>query len=363
MKGFQAASAVGLLRAARTVYLAVGGVLALVYGGWLLGQENPAGVVVLVAAAGILVFLPRRFFPVFACLVLAGDGLLEQQPVELVVALFGGLLAGVGVAPAARLASNPQPVDDGDSEPEEPKRLVIRSLGTLVLKEGDQDHAGAFLRRESHSFLWLYLLAYGVAEPGKPVLRPHLAHALNPLLQTSDQLRSLSNRVSDLRKVPAALKDCFRQDGDLFQIDLTECDFDVERLLRLRERVRSSAPLSDTALVATERALADIGWGEFLPMWEEVDHRQTKGRGEATEVVERARMKVAETRADVALAIADAHLVRQQPAAALRMLEPAAEASPDREDVLQRLELAYIKTDQRRKAEETRTGNLQAGVK
>jgi predicted Zn-dependent protease len=98
-------------------------------------------------------------------------------------------------------------------------------------------------------------------------------------------------------------------------------------------------------------------------MWEEVDHRQTGGHGDAKEVIGRARMKVDDMRADVALVIADAYLARQQPAAAISVLEPASEASPEREDILQRLELAYVKTDQRRKAEGIRTGNLQPGVK
>ena len=338
---------------ARTAYLAAGYLGLLVAGVWVLLQENPFGLLFLSAGGVGLAFLTRRGVTTAVCLLILADGLVGLRWLEALAAAVGALLAlqaagGMAGGPAAEVL---------DEEPGPPPRLRIRTLGRLVLQDSDGDHAGWLLARPVVSFVWLYLLARALKTPGDRVMKTALAPELNPSLKDPEQQRDkLRKRTNDfLSTGVASLVECFHQDDELVWLDLGGCDLDVLRLQALRDRCRAAGPLlSDSLSDRVERELTALGWGEFLPMWEEIEQRQTHGKGSARQLVTDVRLLADETRADLALTLADACLARNQAQRALGPLQQAIQLCPQRKDLAQRLVTAYLKTDQLQRATELR---------
>jgi len=359
----------------RTVRAArLGGCFVLLIGlGFLfLLQERPAGLILSAAGAVGLVFLPRRGITSLICLGVAADGALHFVlpegfgPVELIGGVAAAGLALVPVAPRpnapAEVAAGTIPipgesVNEGDEVPDEvpedraPAReaapLTVRTIGQLELRTPDGDVTGEMRRYPAQAFIWLYLLASSVA--GSPrITRTKLAQEFNPKVGREDQLARLRKRLSDIQSdLPPALSKCVVVDRTHVTLDLNGADFDVARLRTLRAETAAAGDLIGPELAAAiENELTDLGTTRFLPEWEEIEDRQTRGLGEAQDVVEVARQVVDSLRADLALALAQRLQASGDPAKAIPLLTRTLESNPGREDVARRLIALYLATGQ-----------------
>jgi len=336
--------AAGLVSAGRIVVLAAGYLTLVVAGGYSILREDSLGLVYLVCGGAGLVFLPRRLLTTGVWLVIAGLAVWGQSWWVVMGSLLAAGLAaapvsGARVPPEADAPPLPTSVlPDGSKA-----RLVIRSLGPLMLVSKDRDHAGDLLRRPVASFIFLYLLARAVLTPGDRVSRMQLQQELNPMLDRDQQREKLRRRISDLQKLPPDLSSCFVINEELVGLDLAGCDYDVDRLRQLRASLKSSPKvMSDQTFSDLLAALEGIGFGEFLPDWEECEQRLTAGRGSADQVMREARRAVDELRADVVAGATDALAARDRLPQAITLLEAALKETPERQDLAHRLRNAYI---------------------
>ena len=338
--------AAGLVSAGRIVVLAAGYLTLVVAGGYSILREYSLGLVYLVCGGAGLVFLPRRLLTTGVWLVIAGLAVWGQNW----WVVMGSLLAaGLAAAPVSGARVPPQadapPLPTSVLPDGSKARLVIRSLGPLTLVSKGRDHAGDLLRRPVASFLFLYLLARAVLTPGDRVSRMQLQQELNPMLDRDQQREKLRRRISDLQKLPPELSSCFVVNEELIGLDLAGCDYDVDRLRQLRASVEGRTVMSDETLSELLAALEGIGFGEFLPDWEECEQRLTAGRGSADQVMRDARRAVDELRADVVSTATDALAARDRLPQAITLLQAALKETPERQDLAHRLRNAYIVTN------------------
>ncbi len=94
------------------------------------------------------------------------------------------------------------------------------------------------------------------------------------------------------------------------------------------EKQRSgNGKLAEDSVVRAQIVLSELGGGEFLPGFEEIEKRATKGRGVAGQIVAEVRAQIDTLRADMAVAVGEALLDRGQAAQAVAILEPIVKRS------------------------------------
>jgi hypothetical protein len=293
--------------------------------------------------------------PVLAAALVFTDGLFGLRWWEAAAGLGGLALASLvvpsAVGPAATAVAAAVPAMRRPTAP-----LTVVTVGRLELVDQLGDHAGWLLQRPVASFVWLYLLVLRVAWPPGEATREVLAERAYPKLSPKPREEAMRKRVIEYRsQMPGELAATIHITGHLYSLDLSRADVDVIRLLALRERVAGRAELLDEDLLDEVQAtLAEVGWGLFLPVWEDVEQRQTHGLGQASEVIRQARLVTDGARADLAVALADSLLARQQTARALDVLDKAYELCGDREDVATRLISALLATGSVQRATELR---------
>ena len=339
----------------RTAYLAAGGVVLVLAGIWRLVSEDGRGLIYTVCGLAALAFLPRRGLPMLAALVVIADGLLGLRWWESSAGLGGLAMASLvvpsSVGPAASAAAEATPWVERPTAP-----LTVVTVGRLELVDQLGDHAGWLLQRPVASFVWLYLLILRVAWPPGEATREGLGAQVYPKLDPDPRQETVRKRVIQYRsELPGELAATIHIKGHLYSLDLSRADVDVIRLLALRDRVARRTELLDGRLMDDVQAtLAEVGWGLFLPVWEDVEQRQTQGGGKASEAIRQARLVADTARADLAVALGDSLLARQQTARALNVLDNAYGLCGDREDVATRLISALLATGSVQRATELR---------
>jgi len=365
--------------------LAVGYGLVLLTGLQIVFAADPTGLVLVAAALLGLVFLHRTWLGVLVWTYVALSGVValtsgDDLGLYAVIAGLGfGLVAvpiwrrrmvtarpvfqqwqptsferprpqhvSTSVAPSTELGS----VARADG-PLGESRPMLRTIGPMRISTESGDLTPSLLGKPVIGFLWLYMFARSVRKPGdrltRTALTDEVAHGV------SDPRGRLRGYLRDLTRLPEPLGSMVTVEDEMIGFDLHGQGADVVELRRLADRIRqSNGTISDEDLPDAQRLLMEIGDGEFLAGFEEMERRVTKGRGVAGQVVSEVRAQVDTMRADLAHAVANTLLDRGQAAAAVSLLEPIVARSEDRDDLARTLVNALRETGQHGRAAEVR---------
>lgn len=246
---------------------------------------------------------------------------------------------------------------NGDSHGESQKvfkgALFISSIGKIELSVPWQGLTADLMRRPVLGFLWLYLYAREVRKPGDRVTRQSLidevAHGV------ADPRGRVRGYLRDLTHLPAPLGAMIKVEDERIGFDLLGQDSDVDELRTSVERMKQGGVKGpDLEVQHAQELLRDMGEGVFLPGFEDMEMRVTKGRGIAGRIVAEARAEVLRLRADLAVATANALLDRGQAVDAAALLDPVLAGSEDRDDVVRTLITALRESGQHSRAAELR---------
>jgi len=91
---------------------------------------------------------------------------------------------------------------------------------------------------------------------------------------------------------------------------------------------------------------SEVAGEEFLPGWEEIERKATRGRGAAGELVAQVRAEVAAAHASLLRLLADWHLERGQPQRVIPDLEEGLRRRPDQVVIAVKLIAAYEQAGQ-----------------
>jgi len=154
----------------------------------------------------------------------------------------------------------------------------------------------------------------------------------------TDPRARLRGYLRDLSHLPAPLGAMIKVEDELIGFDLLGQETDVDELRDSVEHMKQGGPtVPDSEILHAQELLRDIGDGVFLPGFEDMEKRVTKGRGIAGQVVAEVRAQVLTLRADLAVATANVFLDRGRPADAAAVLDPIVAGSEDRDDVVRTL--------------------------
>lgn len=238
-------------------------------------------------------------------------------------------------------------------DPMYPGALFISTIGNLGLTIPGRDLTPELLRRPVIGFIWLYLFARETRRAGDRITRTALidevAHGV------ADPRGRLRGYLRDLSHLPGPLGAMVKVDDELIGFDLHGHDTDIEELRVLAARVREAGRSIDPIDIQhAQELLPDLGDGEFLPGFEDMEKRVTQGRGVAGQVVAEVRTQVHTLCADLAVAVANVLLDDGQAADAVTLLDPILARSEDRDDVARTLITALRESGQQSRAAEIR---------
>ena len=202
-------------------------------------------------------------------------------------------------------------------------------------------------------FIWLYLFAREMRKSGDRMTRTALidevAHGV------VDPRGRLRGYLRDLSHLPPPLGSMVKVEDELIGFDLLGQDTDVDELRKTAAYfAERHDKIENYEVDHALEMLADFGSGDFLPGFEEMERRVTKGRGTAGQVVAEVRVKLHKLQADIALAVANVLLDRGQPADAVTLLDPIVARSEDRDDLARVLITALRESGQHNRAAEIR---------
>jgi hypothetical protein len=263
------------------------------------------------------------------------------------------------VAPVASFAAVPQP---NSYESPMPTLLVatlqaavprIRTIGRIQILAATGDLTPSLIGKPVIGFLWLYLLARQARTEGDRLTRgaitDEVAHGV------SDPRGRLRGYLRDLARLPEPFGQMVKVDDEMIGFELGDCHADFAALRLIAARVRQSAGQLEDGLLRDARvSLEDLGDGEFLPGFEDMEKRVTQGRGVAGQVVAAVRVQLDNMRADVANAVAKKLLDQDEPALAVSLLEPIVARSEQRDDLARTLFDALRDSGQHKRAAEIR---------
>jgi hypothetical protein len=228
--------------------------------------------------------------------------------------------------------------------------LIVRTIGGFQVSSGGKDLTGELLARPILCFIWLITLVRALAGDGR-LSRASLADEAAPGLSISQQLQRARGHRRDLRaKLPRALSQRIRDDGEFWRFDLESVKVDVIRLRRLWAQCQESRGLLSNELAAEiTDALVGLGSGDFLPLWEELKDK-INPESTSAEQVQHLRVDVDEMHARLVLALAQHHRTRSEAARAINPLRAALDHMPEREDLAKALITAYQESGQLQEA-------------
>jgi hypothetical protein len=254
-------------------------------------------------------------------------------------------------------STTPETPTNGDAHAEAqkvfPGALFIESIGKISLTLPWKDLTPDLMRRPVLAFQLLYLYAREVRRAGDRLTRSSMidevAHGVK------DPRGRLRGYLRDLSHLPAPLGAMIKVEDELIGFDLLGQDTDVDELRSSVEHMKQGGPtVSDSDILHAQELLRDMGDGVFLPGFEDLEKRVTKGRGIAGQVLAEVRAQVLKLRADLAVATANALLDRGQAAEAAAVLDPIVAGSEDRDDVVRTLIAALRESGQHIRAAEIR---------
>jgi hypothetical protein len=367
----------------RRIVLAVGYGLVLVAGVLLLLAADPTGLILVVAAVAGVLFSHRSWLGVvvWVYVIVVGVVAITYGDDCGFYGLAGGLVFGVIALPiwSARRsvpwpAYSPQSPFPAPALPppiaplpmsveapsatelvatREPVMPRIRTIGRIQLLAASGDLTPGLIGKPVIGFLWLYLLARQARTEGDRITRgaitDEVAHGV------SDPRGRLRGYLRDLGRLPEPFGRMVRVDDEMIGFDLGDCEADFARLRLVAARVRQSGGhLEDGLLREARTSLEEVGDGEFLPGFEDMEKRVTQGRGVAGQVVAAVRVQVDNMRGDVADAVAKKFLDQGEPALAVSLLEPIVARSEQRDDLARTLIDALRDSGQHKRAAEIR---------
>ena len=252
-----------------------------------------------------------------------------------------------------QLAATPLPVVLASDGAQTAVRPMIRTIGRIQALTSAGDFTASLMGKPVVGFLWLYLLARSVRKPGDRVTRTaitdEVAHGV------SDPRGRLRGYLRDLSHLPAPLGPMVKVQDELIGFDLDGCEADFALLRTLADNVRQTGgSLDSDSLGRAQALLIELGDGEFLPGFEDMEKRVTQGRGVAGQIVSEVRAQIDTMRADLAEAVAKALLDRGQPALAVALLDPLVARSEERDDLARTLINALRESGQNARAAEIR---------
>src|SRR5262249_52838574 len=153
----------------------------------------------------------------------------------------------------------------------------VHTLGEIRFWFRGQDIAPRLLRKPILGFLWVYLLTREAGRQGR-VLRGIVGDELFPGVDPATQGERVRRRLSELgAELPAELRSCIKMESGYVRLDLSGHRFDVRELLDLVRRVERDPTSLTVEDVAEVRAAVGPAGEEFLPGWEEIDRKATRG--------------------------------------------------------------------------------------
>jgi hypothetical protein len=247
--------------------------------------------------------------------------------------------------------------NNGDSHAEAQKvhrgALFFVSIGKISLTMPARDITPDLLRRPVIGFIWLYLFAREMRKAGDRIRRQSLIDEVAP--GVVDPRARLRGYLRDLSHLPAPLGAMIKVEDELIGFDLLGQDTDVDELRQsVRDMKGPGSSVDDSDIFLAQDLLQAMGDGVFLPGFEDMEKRVTKGRGIAGQVVAEVRAQILSLRADLAVATANRLLDRGKAADAAQLLEPIVTVSEDRDDVVRTLIVALRESGQHSRAAETR---------
>lgn len=373
----------------RRIVLAIGYGLVLLVGLDILFAADPTGPVLMAAAVAGVLFLHRTWLGVVVWTYVAASGVVAVSAGDDLG--FYGIVAGIGfglvalpiwkrrapaVAPAYQWQQSPfipplaQPgtpqtpaaatATQGATAPsvlEAESGFVptVRTIGRIQIVTDAGDLTSELLRKPVLGFLWLYLLARSVWKPGDRITRAALidevAHGVK------DPRGRLRGYLKDLSELPRPIGGMVKTkpNDELVGFELDGIDADYIELSSLAQRVRDgNSALADDLVTRAQAVLTELGPGEFLPGFDEMEKRATNARGIAGQIVADVRVQIDNLRADIAVAVGEALLDRGQAAEAVALLDPISKRSDDRDDVGRTLSTALRELGQHDRAAEIR---------
>lgn len=364
----------------------------------LIGGDSMGYAYLLAAGAGYF-FLQTRLFPVAIWLLVGGGGAsvaIAGNPTGWIIAAVAIALAGIGLLtvgggqtsrkPEVRASEHPssllsqtQPeaetsrnhevslqevADQGLAvaprvEPDQANGAVkparaIRTVGRLTLEVDGRDVTKRVHEQPRIEFLLTFLVTRAVLGMG-PTDRSALAEEVAPGIPASNQRERLRKQLPLLQTaVGAAFNRVVIANSAQVWIDLSTTEIDAIALRDLRTRLQRRQRLLDPALAELVRKQLEATTGEFMSDFAELQQQVTSGRGTAGELVNAARIAIADWRADLTQALAEYLRASDQSQHAIAYLRSALLQSPEREDLARLLVAAYLETGQTTHAEEVR---------
>ena len=306
---------------------------------WL---RNPSGSHYTIADQHIQI-LPSSPLPAIATVLAA---LLVVGLATVVVRRQRGLRSALALPPADQQAAAPAlietPLDsEGSESPRPAPQMIVATFGGLHIREAGQDWAQALISRPVTGFVWLRLLVAAVRNPASPVGRDEVARQASPGLSRDVQLKRLRNVIAKgLREMPPVLRDRILVMPESMSFRLEGCEVDAIELLTLSAATAGRHELSSIEAARVQRVLATCQ-GTFLPEFETIEDLATDRHPTCTELIRELRESLTNKRVDLALLLADAHLLASRLAEAITVLEPALNDRRDRKDLADRLAAAY----------------------
>jgi DNA-binding SARP family transcriptional activator len=347
----------------RSILLLVGYLGLFAVGVVNLFEADWSGIVPIVAAIAGAVFVRGRLLSIGIWLGVMVYGLVTLAQLD-----WGGILpvgvglvgAVVGAWPDQALIANlrPVPLDDAEEEAEEeaapPAELTIRTIGRLEIATSDEELTPLLVERKFILFTLLRLLAIWAAGGDPRITRSALADEIYGRINSSSKSQGIRNLIRHLKDLDKpALRNRIQVSGELLTLNLDGCDVDVARLAAVHAECQRAGEILPRRLERkANRLLEDLGWGLFLPGFEELRHRANVKDDSSRESVDAARMRVTNLRADIAMALAKTALAANQAAAAVRLLDAARDDAGHREDVARLLVTALHRDGQDSRANE-----------
>jgi hypothetical protein len=245
-------------------------------------------------------------------------------------------------APAA-----PEALDS--SELAEFKSLIrVRTIGRFAVTVEGVDLTSEILERPAVGFMWTYLLARALLQPGARILRTVLADELSPGLPLTQQRRKLRSLLYHAQHdPPLTLRSRLQVETMWVGFQLKGCETDFQKLRNQADGLPNSGELlDDQRMRELEGTVEELGEGDFLPHFEEIEETITGGRGSAGDTVRGCRAIVNQQRERLLTVLADNYLARRQPDRCVRLLEPMVKEGTASEEFVHRLIDAYIRNMQ-----------------
>ena len=253
----------------------------------------------------------------------------------------------VELAPIASIPRSMRPY------PYYPGALFVAAIGKINITIPNKDLTPDLMRRPVVGFIWLYLFAREVRKPGDRITRTALIDEVaHGVVDARGRLRGY---LRDLSHLPAPLGSLIKVEDELIGFDLQGHDTDVDELRATAAYfAATNDKIEDFQVQHAQELLPDLGDGDFLPGFEEMERRVTKGRGIAGQIVAEVRTQLHKLQGDAAVAVANVLLDRGRAADAVALLDPVMARSEDRDDVAKVLINALRESGQHTRAAEIR---------